>query len=364
MTTADRHAWAEPGAEDLGGGVYRIPLPLPMNGLRAVNVYALADDGGVDLIDGGIALVQAREELAKQLRQIGYELGDIRNFFVTHIHVDHYTLAVELRRSLRAGLAGSSRRDALRSVVALGEGERANLLAIRDLISGSRDRFAADLRRLGAMELAAPLAAQNAARGGPGPEPGIWADDPDRWLADGADLDLRSRTLHAVHTPGHTRGHLVFHDAAARILFAGDHVLPHITPSIGFEPAAGRRALHDYLGSLRRTLALPDARLLPAHGPVGPSTHARVAELIAHHDDRLEQTMLAVRAGNATAYEAARAITWTRRHRAFGDLDLMSQFLAVNETAAHLEVLTIRGRLTRETSADGADRYQLPAPAA
>jgi glyoxylase-like metal-dependent hydrolase (beta-lactamase superfamily II) len=349
MTTADRHAWAEPGAEDLGGGVYRIPLPLPMDGLRAVNVYALADDGGVDLIDGGIALVRAREELAKQLRQIGYELGDIRNFLVTHIHVDHYTLAVELRRTLR-------------SVVALGEGERANLLAIRELINGSRDRFAADLRRLGAMELAGPLAAQHAGAPPGNPDPGIWLEDPDRWLADGAELGLGSRTLRAVHTPGHTRGHLVFHDAAARIMFAGDHVLPHITPSIGFEPAAGRRALHDYLGSLRRTLALPDARLLPAHGPVAPSTHARVAELIAHHDDRLEQTLRAVRGGNATAYEAARAIAWTRRHRAFGDLDLMSRFLAVNETAAHLEVLVIRGQLTRETGADGADRYQLPAP--
>ena len=51
--TADRYAWTEPGVEDLGGGVYRIPLPLPMEGLRAVNVYAITDPGGVDLIDAG-----------------------------------------------------------------------------------------------------------------------------------------------------------------------------------------------------------------------------------------------------------------------------------------------------------------------
>ena len=55
-----RHAWAEPGVQDLGGGVYRIPLPLPIEGLKAVNVYAIADPGGVDLIDAGIALVPAR----------------------------------------------------------------------------------------------------------------------------------------------------------------------------------------------------------------------------------------------------------------------------------------------------------------
>ena len=65
----------------------------------------------------------------------------------------------------------------------------------------------------------------------------------------GADLDLRTRTLRAVHTPGHTLGHLVYHDAASEIMFAGDHVLPHITPSIGFEPAGNRMALRDYLSA-------------------------------------------------------------------------------------------------------------------
>ena len=51
--TPDRHAWAQPQVEDLGGGVYRIPLPLGMDALRAVNIYAITDAEGVDLIDGG-----------------------------------------------------------------------------------------------------------------------------------------------------------------------------------------------------------------------------------------------------------------------------------------------------------------------
>ena len=137
-------------------------------------------------------------------------------------------------------------------------------------------------------------------------------EDPDRWVADGTDLDLRTRTLRAVHTPGHTLGHLVYHDAASEIMFAGDHVLPHITPSIGFEPAGNRMALRDYLSSLARTLALPDARLLPAHGPVTGSTHERVNELLAHHDLRLAETHQAVLAGHATPFEVAKAIKWTQ----------------------------------------------------
>jgi glyoxylase-like metal-dependent hydrolase (beta-lactamase superfamily II) len=340
---ADRYAWIEPTVEDLGGGVHRIPLPLPMEGLKAVNVYAVTDPGGVDLIDAGIALMPARERLTAALRQLGYELGDVRNFFVTHIHIDHYSLAIELRK-------------AFRTVVSLGEQERANLMATREMVNGSRNRFFGieGLRRLGAGDLVDELSRQH------GRPPAIvdW-EDPDHWVTDGTDLDLRTRTLRAVHTPGHTRGHLVYHDAAAQIMFAGDHVLPHITPSIGFEAAGNRMALRDYLSSLARTLALPDARLLPAHGPVTGSTHERVNELLAHHDLRLAETHDAVRAGNATPYEVARAIKWTRRHRPFSELDLFSRVQAVNETAAHLEVLALRGELTRTVSPEGADVYQI-----
>jgi glyoxylase-like metal-dependent hydrolase (beta-lactamase superfamily II) len=346
QAAADRYAWAEPGVEDLGGGVHRIPLPLPIVGLRAVNVYAIAEPGGVDLIDAGIALGPAREGLTAGLRQLGYELGDVRNFFVTHVHIDHYSLAIELRKTFH-------------SVVFLGEEERANLTAIRELVNGNRNRFFGtdSLRRLGALELLNELAGHERQV----PAVVDW-EDPDRWVADGTDLDAGTRTLRAVHTPGHTRGHIVFHDAAAQIMFAGDHVLPHITPSIGFEPADNRLALLDYLSSLARTLALPDARLLPAHGPVAASTHERVNELLAHHDQRLAETLQAVQAGNATAYAVAKAIKWTRRLWPFADLDLFAQVQAVNETAAHLEVLAVRGQLAHEMSAEGADIYQLAPP--
>jgi glyoxylase-like metal-dependent hydrolase (beta-lactamase superfamily II) len=345
QAATDRYAWIEPGVEDLGGGVHRIPLPLPLDGLKAVNVYAITDPSGVDLIDAGIALVPAREQLTAGLRQLGYELGDIRNFFVTHVHIDHYSLAIELRKTFH-------------TVVSLGEHERANLIATREMINARRPRFLGSeaLHRLGAQDLAAELSSHDHRV----PAAVDW-EDPDRWVADGTDLDLRTRTLRAVHTPGHTQGHLIFHDAAAEIMFAGDHVLPHITPSIGFEPAGNRMALSDYLSSLARTLTLPDARLLPAHGPVTESTHDRVNELLAHHDQRLTETLAAVQAGHATPYEAAKAIKWTRRQRPFGDLDTFSQVQAVNETAAHLEVLKARGQLSYEVSADGVDLYQVPA---
>jgi glyoxylase-like metal-dependent hydrolase (beta-lactamase superfamily II) len=193
-------------------------------------------------------------------------------------------------------------------------------------------------------------------RRGSGHDPADWAE-PDVWLSGGVDLTVPGRTLRVVATPGHTRGHVVFVDRDAELMFAGDHVLPHITPSIGFEATATALPLGDYLDSLRLVRSMPDQRLLPAHGPVSPSVHARVDELLHHHAQRLDQACAAVRDG-ATAYMVARRLTWTRHERAFADLDLFNRVLAVTETAAHLDLLVAQGRL-KATDTAGVRHYEL-----
>ncbi|HTW98125.1 MAG TPA: MBL fold metallo-hydrolase, partial [Acidimicrobiales bacterium] len=95
---SDRDDWTEPGLFEVAPGVYRIPLPLPNDGLRAVNAYALVDDEGLDLVDPGWALPESRARLADALERIDRTLGHVGRFLVTHLHRDHYTQAVALRR--------------------------------------------------------------------------------------------------------------------------------------------------------------------------------------------------------------------------------------------------------------------------
>ena len=45
---------------------------------------------------------------------------------------------------------------------------------------------------------------------------------PDRHVEDGDTLELAGRTLEVLWVPGHTPGHVVFFDRAARLLIAGD----------------------------------------------------------------------------------------------------------------------------------------------
>ena len=341
---ATAHEWAEPGVYPVAPGVHRVPLPLPTDGLRAVNVYVITGDRGLVLIDSGWALEVARRDLTSALAALGAGLGDIRSFLVTHVHRDHYTLAVQLRREFGG-------------MVSLGLGERR---AIAVLSGGTAEPFApqlAELRASGADALIGNLA--DTARALPGGA-ADW-EEPDKWLTPYQEIGVAGRALTVIPTPGHTRGHVVFRDAAAGLLFAGDHVLPHITPSIGFEAVPSRQPLQDFLGSLRLVRSLPDMRLLPAHGPVAPSAHTRIDELLAHHDDRLARCLAAVRDGAATAYQAAGFLRWTRRQRRLGELDPFSQMLAVIETRAHLELLAAQGHLVSSVH-DGVVRYEVPGP--
>lgn len=318
--------WAEPGVWPVAQGVHRVPLPLPADGLRAVNVYVLETADGLTLVDGGWAIPESRELLEKSLAGIGYDVRDITRFLVTHVHRDHYTQAVTIRREVG-------------SHVSLGLGEKPSLDLILD--PDHEDRQAGYLERAGAHELAREWA--RFARDST-PDVGGWGR-PDAWLDGDHRIEIGGRVLDAVHTPGHTQGHFVFVDGEAGILFAGDHVLPTITPSVGFEAVLAANPLGDFLGSLTKVRGLPDLQLLPAHGPVAPSSHTRVDELLAHHDERLRLCRDVVRGIGMTAYDVARELPWTRHARAFGELDLFNASLATLETRAHLELLVARGEL-------------------
>jgi glyoxylase-like metal-dependent hydrolase (beta-lactamase superfamily II) len=336
--------WTAPGCHPVLPGIHRIPLPMPQDGLRAVNVYAVEGPDGLALVDAGWRVPGALDVLAAALAQIGRGLSDVRDVVVTHVHRDHYTLAPALRR------AGGAR-------VHLGAGEAEGLALVRKV--GGNDPVSSfeQLARAGAGGLVDSVRTLVAT------EEWCAADweDPDHWLEDGT-IRLAGREVVVVPTPGHTRGHLVLHDLAAGAMFTGDHVLPTITPSIGFELGDWELPLGRYLQSLELLLGRQDAMMLPAHGAPGGSVHDRVRALLEHHDRRFAHTLAAVEAApGSTGLDVAGRLGWTRRDRPFGALDTFNQMIAVCETMAHLDVLVERGALA--VSRDGAVERFVPAAA-
>lgn len=316
-----------PPVEQLEPGLWSLPVPIPIRPLRYVLVYALDTPEGIVLIDAGWDTPEAWEHLTGGLAHLGASPADVRGVLVTHIHPDHYGLAGRVREASDAWIALHPADAALLDDEAL---QVDALLA--ETLAWAR-RTGAPTRELETISPEVlPL------------HPFSTVAAPDVLLEHGRRAPVEGWNLHAVHTPGHSPGHLCFHDPDRQVLFTGDHVLPGITPNVSVHPLSGPDPLGDFLTSLARVRDLPAKVVLPAHQWRFTGLRQRVDELASHHEDRLGATLAAVDAGAETTYEVAAAMPWAR---SWGSLPIMMRQIAVGEAQAHLIVLAARRQLVR-----------------
>lgn len=83
---------------------------------------------------------------------------------------------------------------------------------------------------------------------------------PTRVLTDNDIIDIGGRKIEAMHTPGHSPGHLCFWEKERGYLFTGD--LVYKDTLFAYYPSTDPEA---YLASLEKVAALPVKRVFPAH---------------------------------------------------------------------------------------------------
>lgn len=314
--------------EQVSERVTMIPLPLPLEGLDWVNCFAITGDDGITLVDPGWFGEATERALTHGLATMGAKLADVRRVLVTHGHWDHYSAAVGLR--LRSPLE-----------IWLGRGEHHTLDSVKTYVPGEPffPRQGQLLRDAGADQLAWRLEHMTPQQF----ERDIPFGEPDHWLDGGEHLDLGGTSVVAWSTPGHTRGHMVFHLPDEQLIMTGDHVLPHITPAVGFERVPDERPLSSYLDSLSLLADGPSAGMLPAHLDRGDDVRLRAQELLAHHEDRLAEVAGFLESGPRTAFDIGTAMRWTGRRKTLDELGPQHAMTAVMEVRAHLEHLVETG---------------------
>ena len=180
-------------------------------------------------------------------------------------------------------------------------------------------------------------------------------------LMDGRRVALGDRVWHCIAGHGHAPEHIALHQPESGVLISGDMVLPRISTNVSVidaEPEADPLRL--YLASLERMNALPAATLvLPSHGrPFGGAAaagghgglHTRIAQLRAHHAERLAEVLAACAEAPRSAAELLPVLF--RR-----PLDLHQTTFAIGEAIAHLHALWFEGRLARREDPDGTYRF-------
>lgn len=171
-------------------------------------------------------------------------------------------------------------------------------------------------------------------------------------LTDGLVLRIGDHDWHCISGYGHAPEHMALHCPALNVLISGDMVLPRISSNISVydtEPQADPLRL--FMQSLTRYTELPaDCLVLPSHGKPFTGLHQRIAQLLQHHRDRLNDLRQAFNPDGMTAMDAM-AVLFKR------PLDSHQTTFALGESLAHLHCLWFGGELRRSLSADGIYRF-------
>lgn len=153
----------------------------------------------------------------------------------------------------------------------------------------------------------------------------------DRFIEDGEEIKLSGEpeiSLRAMHTPGHARGHLCFHEEQTGTLISGDNIVG--LGSVLIDPPEGN--MRDYLQSLERMRTLRNLSVIfGGHGPAIANPRAKIDEYISHRLDREQKILQAVRDGAATPKEIVA--------RAYTDVSPKAHAMAERAVLAHLEKL-------------------------
>ena len=328
-------AFASPSPSEAGlaGSIVRVRIPLPFP-LRWVNSYLFPDspeagaDGGWSLVDPGLRTPEAIAVWERVLAELDLKPAKLSRIVLTHHHPDHYGLAGWFQQ--RSGGA---------PVLLSPEGRRQveRLWGPGTPLAGETLRLfeqhgLADMRTH--LESFLPQVS---------PQPELTE------LRAGECVRMGSADWLAIHTPGHAYGHLCLYQPEERLMLAGDHVLPRITPNIGFIPGEDGDPLGSYLSSLAEIARYPVRLALPGHRDPFPDLPGRAAEIARHHGERLAK-MAAALAVPLSAAELCEAY--------FGkELTVHSLRFALSETIAHLIRLEALGLAEREER-DGLIRYR------
>jgi glyoxylase-like metal-dependent hydrolase (beta-lactamase superfamily II) len=323
---------SEDGPRPLGHGIHVIPVPLPFPGLRWVNSFVIEGDDDITMIDCGVNTSEGRAAISAGLSALGFADAPVGRLIGTHLHVDHVGVAPRL-------VADSGWR-----------------LVMHERVPSLIDRYndpARFVRKTAAMATrhgAPPDEVAELATMEPVPDYYLPAEPPAETVADGDRIALGTdRDLEVLHTPGHEAAHICLRDSRTGVLFAGDHLLPRITPVIMWRDEDDD-PLGDYLDGLERLVGMDAGLTYPAHGVAIDRGAARAAQIKAHHRRRLDDAAELLATGPMTA--------WTMMGRLFRPhLITFEKRLALRETLSHLEHLRRVGRIESFTE-DGVIWYR------
>lgn len=334
------HQAPAPGTrQEIAPGVFWLRMPLPFQ-LDHVNLWLLRDGAGWVIVDTGFPGDEVRSTWERILAELD---GPVSGLIVTHFHPDHLGLATWLMERTGAPLYMTT-------------GEFLTAHAVWHEAGGHGAAFLTEQFRQHGLD--SDMLAKFARRGSGYRQAVPSLPQHYRRLFHGGELGVDGRNWRVIAGFGHSPEHAALYCRELDVLISGDMLLPRISTNISVLAATpDANALLWYLDSLDGMGGeIPGRTLvLPSHGLPFFGVQARVAELHAHHDERLRALEEA-----CEAPQSAAGLLPTLFPRA---LDTHQTMFAMGEAIAHLNYLEQAGRLSKTIDAGGLIRFQRARPA-
>lgn len=304
---------------------------IEFHGNTDVNVYLIEGEKGNLLIDAGLNSPDSYNTLVTELKNYGFSLKDISHILVTHTHFDHSGQAGKIKQLSNAELfISQTEMDIFNQ----------NYLNIDKHLSAAREIL---------LESGVPpTEAQTYTDVFKNPLSLISTLSADHFLYDGDKISFAPFEFVAMQTPGHSAGHICLYEPRKKFFFAGDTILPQITPNIGFFPGQGTNPLADYLNSLERIYELEINLAFPGHGPAFSGVRQIIENLVRHHEQRNREVMKVLQGKTMTAFQVTQEMPWMLDfgdNTNFNNMDLLDRRLAIGEATSHLEYLVNKGEV-------------------
>jgi len=297
--------------------VHRISIPTPY-AVGPVNCYVI-DANPVTLIDAGINTPEGHNALVLGLTECGHSLHSIERVLITHAHPDHYGLVHVIQEA-----SGASVHFPAREIARVRD--RQMLFEVGRLLveagTPSDLLFQMDQQRK-----------RDRTRPAMNHDEVALVEDGDRFGFEGFELE-------AHFMPGHTGGHVVYYEREGGALWAGDQLLPDVSPNPLLEPSLDepgerRRSLKEYLDSLAKMAAMDLEIVYPGHGDPVTDPQALIDRTIRHHGRRKQTVAGRLDDEPRTPYDIAMAL--------YPSVSGYDVFLAISETLAHLDLVVDDG---------------------
>ena len=241
---------------------------------NSANIYAIPDENGFSLLDVGCGGINGIELLNEGLRHWNLKIEQLHTVILSHAHPDHM------------GAMGWILEETNPKVFVhpfdIGPALDPKQLDITFDISLAKERWAAAYpgNRLAGFSILDYLDSSGCLMSAAARVEPLPVDDP---------IPLGDFKFQAVHTPGHSPGHVSLFEKNTRTLLAGDLVgrMP-----AWYVPAAG--GVVSYLESLAKLEALDAAVLLPAHGPIieeAPQAVQKIKKTLLQRENILKQAL-------------------------------------------------------------------------